>query len=111
MPSREVQMKKIFAIFATIALASFGVAAEAASSDSVIRQVGLAMPKARDVALHVRPGEVISEEIQTREGGSGMRYTFNINTGQATYEVGIDANTGVVLVNAVEPPREATVDS
>jgi uncharacterized membrane protein YkoI len=40
-----------------------------------------------------------------------MRYTFNINTGQATYEVGIDANTGVVLVNAVEPPREATVDS
>ncbi len=102
-------MKKIFAIFATIALASFGAAGFAATADSVIRPVGVAMPKARDIALHARPGEVMSEQIETREGGSGMRYTFNINTGQATYEVGIDANTGVVLVNGVEPPREATV--
>lgn len=104
-------MKKFFTIFATIALATAAIGVEAATSDSVIRQVGIAMPQAREIALKARRGEIMSEQIETREGGSGMRYTFNINTGEVTYEVGVDASTGAILVNGVEPPRESTVSS
>ena len=37
-----------------------------------------------------------------RTAASGLRYTFNIKRGAETYEVGIDARTGVVLENTVE---------
>ena len=53
----------------------------------------------------------MARNIEAREGGSGLRYTFNINTGSVTYEVGVDANTGQILVNGVEPPKEVTVSN
>lgn len=99
-------MKKFVGIFAALALATSGLGVAAQTVDNVIRQVAVAMPKAREIALQAQPGEIISEKIETREGGSGLRYTFNINNGSVTYEVGIDANTGKVLVNGIEPPKE-----
>ena len=35
-------------------------------------------------------------------GGSGLRYSFGVKSGNALYEVGVDAQTGKVLENAKE---------
>lgn len=99
-------MKKFVCIFAALALATVSLGTIAQQTANVVRQVAVSMPQARKLALQARPGDVIAEKIEVREGGSGLRYTFNIHTGSVTYEVGIDANTGKVLVNGVEPPRE-----
>ena len=57
-------MKKFVGIFAAIVLATAGLAATAQTSDSVIRQVAVAMPQARDIALKAQPGEVVGEKYR-----------------------------------------------
>jgi len=41
--------------------------------------------------------------MSTKEAlGSGLRYSFDIKNGSKTYEVGVDATTGMVLENKAE---------
>ena len=61
--------------------------------------------QARTIALKTISGEITDEELETEEGGSGLRYTFDIKRGNDTYEVGIDAKTGGVLENTLEGNR------
>jgi uncharacterized membrane protein YkoI len=61
--------------------------------------------QARAIALRAVPGEITDEELETEDGGSGLRYTFEIKHGTDTYEVGVDAKTGAVLENIVEGPQ------
>lgn len=62
----------------------------------------LTLEQAKVIALRARPGQVTDHELETEAGGSGLRYAFDIKHGAATYEVGVDANTGQVLENSVE---------
>jgi uncharacterized membrane protein YkoI len=55
---------------------------------------------ARAVALKARPGAISDEELERERGG--LRYSFDIKSGGALYEVGVDAQTGKVLENKKE---------
>jgi len=58
--------------------------------------------QARSIALKARPGIITDEELEKEKGGSGLRYSFDVKVGNATYEVGVDAGDGKVLEDAEE---------
>ena len=58
--------------------------------------------EARAIALKAHPGKITDEELEREKGGTGLRYSFDIKSGGATQEVGVDARTGQVLENATE---------
>ena len=65
-------------------------------------QAKISIAHAEATALKARHGEVTDRELEKEQGGSGLRYSFDIRSGGKTYEVGIDAKTGKVLENAAE---------
>jgi uncharacterized membrane protein YkoI len=67
-----------------------------------LSQAKLSLIEARQIALKIYPGKVVTEEIEKETGGSGLRYSFVIENHKAKHEVGIDAKTGQVLENSVE---------
>ena len=84
-------------VVAALPLAAFAYTGEELASEA---QINLA--KARAIALRAAPGDIADEELETEEGGSGLRYTFEIKRGTEIFEVGVDAKTGEVLENIVE---------
>jgi len=62
----------------------------------------ISIKQAREIALKAHPGKVTDEELEQENGGSGLRYSFDIKHGKVTQEVGVDAKTGNVLENAPE---------
>lgn len=99
-------MKKIMLLLGTTGfcafLASPSIPASAYTGEELASGAQVEIDQARAIALKTVPGEISDEELETEEGGSGLRYTFNIKRGGRTYEVGIDAKTGAVLENVVE---------
>lgn len=95
---------------ASIAVVSAAAAAPTTTSPSTQHYVGqemagqarVTMQVARATALKARPGQITDQELEKEGGGSGLRYSFDINSGGKTYEVGVDAKTGRVLENATE---------
>jgi uncharacterized membrane protein YkoI len=65
----------------------------------------ITMDQARAIALAARPGQITDQELENEGGGSGLRYSFDINSGGKVHEVGVDAQTGRVLENAAEGPH------
>jgi uncharacterized membrane protein YkoI len=61
--------------------------------------------QARTIALQTRAGTITDEELEHEKGGSGLRYSFDIKSDGALYEVGVDAQTGKVLENKKEGPH------
>lgn len=51
------------------------------------------------------PGKNVAEELEKEEGGSGLRYSFDVKANDVTHEVGVDAKTGALLENSVEGPH------
>jgi uncharacterized membrane protein YkoI len=94
---RLVRGAAFCAVFAALPLAALAYAGEELASGA---QVNVA--QARAIALRAVPGEIADEELETEEGGSGLRYTFEIRHGPDVYEVGVDAKTGALLENIVE---------
>lgn len=68
-------------------------------------EVKITLSQARATALKIFPGKIISEELEEESGGSGLRYSFDIQRGKLTHEVGVDAITGKALENSVEGPH------
>ena len=62
----------------------------------------ITIDEARAIALKARPGTITDEELEKEKGGSGLRFSFDVKSGNLTYEVGIDAQTGKVLENSKE---------
>jgi uncharacterized membrane protein YkoI len=62
----------------------------------------ITIEQARAIALQARAGAITDEELEREKGGSGLRYSFDIKSDGATYEVGVDAQTGKVLENKKE---------
>ncbi len=59
--------------------------------------------QAESIAHKVQPGTIIARELEKENGGSGLRYSFDVkaSSGQ-THEVGVDAQSGKVLEDSVE---------
>jgi uncharacterized membrane protein YkoI len=68
----------------------------------LLSQAKIGMKQARVIALKAHPGRITDEELEREKGGSGLRYSFDIQKGKVTQEVGVDAKTGKVLENAPE---------
>lgn len=79
-----------------------GIGAATASA----AQVKLDMAQAKAEALKVAPGTIKSSELEKESGGSGQRYSFDIQTARGLREVGIDANSGKILENSGESPGD-----
>lgn len=62
----------------------------------------ISMKEARAIALKAYPGKITDEELEREGGGSGLRYSFDVESDGLTHEVGIDARTGKVLENSRE---------
>lgn len=94
------------ALGASLAFAGVSSANEAHKSDpALLSQAKISMEQARVIALKAHPGKIIDEELEQEKGGSGLRYSFDIQKGKVTQEVGVDAKTGKVLENAPEGPN------
>ncbi len=63
------------------------------------------LSEARRLALLARDGVVTNEELQKESGGSGLRYSFDIKSGDKTFEVDVDAQTGTILENKAQGPH------
>ena len=76
--------------------------ARAFTGEELAGQAKITLDEARAIALKVFAGEVISEELEQENGGSGLRYSFDIKKGSVVREIGVDAKTGKILENSVE---------
>jgi uncharacterized membrane protein YkoI len=63
------------------------------------------LQRAETIALRAAPGKIRSLELERERGGSGLRYTFDIQSRGVTREVGVDAKTGKLLENIREGPH------
>lgn len=89
--------------FASVAaLAMFAVPAVAFTGQELASQARVGVSEARAIALKAHPGKITDEELEKESGGSGLRYSFDIKSGNVTQEVGVDARTGKVLENKKE---------
>lgn len=65
-------------------------------------QAKLSMQQAQAQAASLVQGQIRQAELEHERGGSGLRYSFDIQTAKGPWEVGIDAMTGKVLENGPE---------
>ncbi len=91
----------IATLLASTAIA-FCTLAMAYTGEELVKSAKIDIQAARDIALKARPGKITDEELEKENGGSGLRYSFDITVGSKTYEVGVDAVTGKVLENKRE---------
>ncbi|WP_281663800.1 MULTISPECIES: PepSY domain-containing protein [Paraburkholderia] len=98
-------MRNYSAIVLACGLLVASVGAQAFSGQQFTRDAKIGITEARSIALKAHPGRIVGEELEKEPGGSGLRYSFDIRTGQGTQEVGVDAQDGVVLENKLEGPN------
>ena len=82
--------------------AGAAAAAQAYTGQELAKQAKIPLAQARQVALRAHPGKIVDEELEREEGGSGLRYSFDIRSGKVIQEVGVDAVTGALLENQPE---------
>lgn len=105
---------------ASLAVAGVGVTAVASAQTpshgdpKLAAQAKVTVDAARVIALRARPGTIKDWELEKEGGGSGLRYSFDIESGGKMHEIGVDAADGKVIENAVETKadeaREARED-
>jgi uncharacterized membrane protein YkoI len=88
--------------FLLIATATSALAGAALEGAKYAKDARVSLPDARAIALKTYPGTIVGQELEKEQGGSGLRYSFDIRNGKATHEVGVDAKDGKVLENSVE---------
>lgn len=66
------------------------------------KEAKITLHQAQKIALRAFPGKITDEELEKEGGGSGLRYSFDIQKGKIVHEVGVDAITGKVLENNQE---------
>lgn len=81
---------------------SLATAAVAYSGEKLAKHAQVTMDQATAIALKARPGKITDKELEREQGGSGLRYSFDVTAGDGKYEIGVDAATGKVLENSRE---------
>lgn len=94
--------RNIVAAMLALGALAFSASALAYPGEEFAKDARIDIQAARVIALKARPGKITDEELEKERGGSGLRYSFNVTVGTATYEVGVDAATGNVLENKRE---------
>ena len=91
------------AMIGTVLLVAAAPLAFAYDGQAMAGSAKVSMHQAETIAHKNQPGKIIARELEKENGGSGLRYSFDVkaNSGK-THEVGIDAATGKVLENSVE---------
>ena len=95
-----VQNKGVVAVALLMLLGAVG--AQAYTGEALAKHTRVTMTEARTIALKAHPGKITDAELEKENGGSGLRYSFDIRVGKVTQEVGVDAQTGKVLENKAE---------
>lgn len=72
------------------------------TGEKLAKNAKVKIEQAAAIALKARPGKITDKELEREKGGSGLRFSFDIQSKVATYEVGVDAQTGAILENAKE---------
>jgi len=67
------------------------------TGQSLAGEAKISIEQARLLAIKAQPGKIVDEELEREEGGTGLRYSFDIRHDKGTQEVGIDAITGELL--------------
>lgn len=99
-------MKSLTGLTVLVAVLACGsTMAFAFKGQQYANEAKVTLEEARAVALKIVPGKITDEELEKERGGSGLRYSFDIKTGAATHEVGIDAENAAVLENSIEGPH------
>ena len=75
------------------------------TGEKLAKAAKINIEQARAIALKARPGAITGVELENENGDSGLRYSFDIKSGGAGYEVGVDAQSGKVLENKKEGPH------
>lgn len=99
--SKATYKRNLMSLLA-ITAAAFSVNAAAYTGQELAGDAKISMEEARVIAHKAHPGKITDEELEKENGGSGLRYSFDIRHGKVTQEVGVDAKTGAVLENAPE---------
>jgi uncharacterized membrane protein YkoI len=90
---------------ASLGLLAATLPAMAYTGQELAKRAKISIAQARAIALKAHPGKIIDEELERENGGSGLRYSFDIKSGAVTQEVGVDAMTGKLLENKKEGPH------
>jgi hypothetical protein len=80
----------------------FALPGMAYTGEKLAKDAKISIAQARAIALKAHPGKITDEELERETGGTGLRYSFDIKSGDITQEVGVDAKTGRVLENVKE---------
>lgn len=104
---KEIELKKIFVTAGAVCISAFLLSAQAYTGQEFSKDARINLTEARKIALKAYPGKITDEELEKENGGSGLRYSFDIKRGKGTktQEVGVDAVTGKLLENATEGPN------
>lgn len=98
-------LKVISVLGAAVTVATLAQPALAYTGEKLAGHAKISLTQARQVALRAHPGKITDQELERERGGSGLRYSFDIQNGANTQEVGVDALTGKVLENKKEGPN------
>ena len=104
-----VMNQKVVTAGLGLLLLAGAISAHAYEGEKLAKDARVTIVEARAIALKTQPGKVTEEELE-KENGS-LRYSFEIEAGQTSHEVSIDAQTGKVLENTVENDEKAGKDS
>lgn len=102
-----ISVQRFMAAAGLAGLFGLGLAggAQAYTGAQLAPQAKVTIEQARHLALAAQPGTIAAEELEKENGGSGLRYSFDIKAAGVTHEVGVDARTGNILENSVEGPN------
>ncbi len=87
-------------VAAGLMLAAPLLSAQTRPAAELAAQASISLQQARATALKAFPGKIIKQELEHEQGGSGLRYSFDIRHGKLVHEVGVDAKTGKLLENS-----------
>jgi uncharacterized membrane protein YkoI len=88
------------------ALGLLAVPASAYTGQALARNAKISLRQAEMAVKKALPGgRIIDRELEKEKGGSGLRYSFDVEVKGKTREVGVDAMTGRLLENSVEGPN------
>jgi len=102
---KTVRNPRFISLVMAAALLGGGVSAHAYTGEKLAHNAKVTITEARAIALKAHPGKITDEELEKENGGSGLRYSFDIRAGKVTHEVGVDAQSGNVLENKEEGPN------
>ncbi len=71
-----------------------------------LSEAKISVAQAQEIAKKAYPGVIVEQALEKKPGGSGLRYSFDVESHHITHEIAIDAKTGTVLQNVRETAND-----